>query len=171
MVDEFVEAKKALLAHWETRRNELDALIGALRKELGLQSAEPTRQESAPSSSFSGAPVNVNELVVPGDFFGMTQVDAIQGFLQRTGKRPVTLQDIAAALYRGKATESLIEGEKALKNLSSLLSKTPVFYSVARGRWGLKEWYPKSVIEKKEAKKAGKANGSESKEQESDTSA
>jgi hypothetical protein len=152
---DFTEAKKSLLEEWERRRDELDVLIRALRSELGM-TASDTMKVEYPSAPTAGG-VNVNELVKPGDFFGMTQVEAIETFLQRTNRQTVTLQEIAGALYRGKATDSLIEGEKRLRNLSSLLSKTDIFYSVARGRWGLTEWYPARLMKIKK----GKSNGSE----------
>ncbi len=154
---DLLQAKKALLADWEAQRRRLDTLIDALRVELGV--SEPAKTEPfqiGVSAANMYQPLNVNELIAPGDFFGMTQVDAIQAFLQRTNKRTASPQEIAQALLRGKAIESPIETDKAFKNLSSLLSKTDAFFSVARGRWGLKEWYPKSVTEKKGAKKMEK---------------
>jgi len=160
MADTLIEAKQALLADWEAKREELDSLIRALRRELGMSARTAQQPEAGSATLAATGPVNVNELVTPGDFLGLTQVDAIQQFLSRTGRKPVSPQEIAQALLRGKAVESALD-EKGLKNLSSLLSKTGTFFSVARGRWGLKEWYPKSVIDKREAKKAEKSNGKE----------
>jgi len=139
-VADLADAKRALLAEWEQKRNEYDVLIAVLRRELGIAGGEPSKQE-AQLSPAPGSGFDVNQLVRPGDFFGMTQVDAIQAFLQRGNRQTATLQEIAAALFRGKATETLLEGDK-LRNLSSLLSKTEIFFPVARGRWGLTEWYP-----------------------------
>jgi hypothetical protein len=154
MADALIEAKKAVLADAERRIAELQVLAKSLRQDLGMAVDAASAAESGQSqnhvplsSLVSAGSVNVNELVTPGDFLGMTQVDAIQTFLQRVGKgRPVTLQEIAAALFRGKATDALLEGLK-LKNLSSVLSRNEVFLSVARGRWSLAEFYPKSVVE------------------------
>jgi len=139
-MSDLIDAKKALLAEWEQKRDEYATLAKALRRELGIaELAAPTVE--AQSAVASGSGLDVNQLVTPGDFFGMTQVEAIQTFLTRGNRKTATLQEIAAALYRGKATETLLEGDR-LKNLSSLLSKTEVFFPVARGRWGLSEWYP-----------------------------
>jgi hypothetical protein len=139
------EMKRALLAEWEQKRDEYDTLAKALRRELGIAESSAPKAEmqgSTASGSSSGTGLDVNQLVTPGDFFGMTQVEAIQTFLTRGNRKTATLQEIAAALYRGKATEVLLEGDR-LKNLSSLLSKTDtIFFPVARGRWGLAEWYP-----------------------------
>lgn len=141
-MSDLTDMKKALLAEWEQKRDEYAALAKALRRELGMTDNATLDAESTvqPPSTATGS-LDVNQLVTPGDFFGMTQVDAIQQFLQRTNRRTATLQEMAQALFRGKATETLLEGDK-LKNLSSLLSKTEVFFPVARGRWGLAEWYP-----------------------------
>ncbi len=152
MSDQLLEAKRALLADWEKRRDELDVLIPALRRELGMSDDIPApRGEGIPQNNPGS--VSVNELVAPGDFFGMTQVQAMQAFLQRTNRRPAPLEDLAAAMYRGKAIDSPMEGAR-LRNLSSLLSKTDLFHSVARNRWGLAEWYPQRVLDR--SKKATK---------------
>lgn len=169
MADALTEAKKAVLADAERRIVELQVLVKSLRQDLGMSADQDSKPESAanvvPLSTLSGQ-INVNELVAPGDFLGMTQVDAIQNFLQRVGKgRPVTLQEIAAALFRGKATDALLEGQK-LKNLSSVLSRNETFLSVARGRWGLTEWYPKSVVEARRRATARAANGTEEQKEE-----
>lgn len=141
------QAKQALLAEWERERDELDRMISRLRRELGLAKSE------APSrSAENGAakpPISSEVLVQPGDFFGMTQVEAVKDYLQKRGKRnTATLQEIAAALYRGKQTDKLIEGD-GLRNLSSILSRgKDDFLCVARGRWGLVEWYPPSAVKR-----------------------
>jgi hypothetical protein len=141
-MSDLTETKKTLLVEWEKKRDEYDTLARALRRELGMAEISAPKDEAQNSgASTSTAGLDVNQLVRPGDFFGLTQVDAIQAFLQRGNRQTATLQEIAAALFRGKATETLLEGDR-LKNLSSLLSKTEIFFPVARGRWGLAEWYP-----------------------------
>lgn len=168
MADSLTDMKRAVLAAYVKQRAELDVLIAGLRRDLGEAAEEaPNPPDGAPPVNLMAATqVNVNELVTPGDFLGMTQVEAIQAFLQRAGKsRPVTLQDIAAALFRGKATETLLEGMK-LKNLSSVLSRNQTFLSVARGRWGLTEWYPKSVVEARRKANARAGDAAEEKKEE-----
>lgn len=142
---EILAAKRLILTEWEKKRDELDMLISALRRELGLSAEESGGAEinvALPISvSTSTSPIKVDELVTPGDFFGMTQVGAAREFLQRLNKRTATLNEIGAALYRGKAISNPL-AENGLKNLSSLLSRSDEFTSVAKGRWGLSEWYP-----------------------------
>jgi hypothetical protein len=156
------DAKRALLAEWKEKRDHYDMLYTALARELGENGPSSIRQPDAVSTASSTGGIAVNDLVRPGDFFGKTQVDAIQMFLDRTNRQSATLQEIAAALFRGKATETLLEGDK-LRNLSSLLSKTEIFFPVARGRWGLSDWYPGKQRPKR-GKDATQENGDLKKE-------
>ena len=154
MADQFEEMKRALLKMYEEKIAEYQVLAAALRRDLGEESGDAAnRKPDLVSPVLRGAALDVNELVRPGDFFGMTQVQAMQEFLQRTNRTPASLQELSQAMFRGKATDTLIEGPDKLRNLSSLLSKTDIFFSVARGRWGLSEWYPN----KQKTKRAPKA--------------
>lgn len=140
------DAKRTLLAEWERERDELDRMIVRLRRELS-QGGPIT--VSAENGAVKTPAASIDVLVQPGDFFGMSQVEAVKDYLQRRGKRnTASLQEIAAALYRGKQTEKLVEGD-ALRNLSSILSRAKDdFLSVARGRWGLVEWYPPGAVKR-----------------------
>jgi hypothetical protein len=148
---EINDAKRLILTDWEKKRDDLDVLISALRRELGI-SADSTPGDPILNPQTSTAPVRVEDAVTLGDFFGMSQVSAAKEFLTRLNKRTATLNEIGSALYRGKCTSSPLE-EKSLKNLSSLLSRSDDFISVAKSRWGLSEWYPNR------AKKSRKGNG------------
>lgn len=165
-MSDLTDAKRALLAEWERKRDEYDTLINALRRELGVSVGDALKfPDAAAAVTAIANGIDVNQLVRPGDFFGMTQVDAIQAFLQRTNRQTATLQEIAAALFRGKATETLLEGER-LRNLSSLLSKTDkIFFPVARGRWGLSEWYPGKQRSRKGKEAAQEGANKEEKQQ------
>lgn len=143
------QAKLELLAEWEGERDELNRLISRLRKDLGLSSSDIVIQPESQNLQFQGgAPTNVVDLVQPGDFFGMTQITAVRALLQRTNRQPMLLKDIAASLHRGKATDTVLTGN-ALRNLSSTMSHADDLISVAKGRWGLTEWYPGKAKAKK----------------------
>lgn len=138
-------AKRLVLADWKKQRDELNSVIAALERELGEEPSSKEKENTVGTGSpMSTAPIRVEDIVQPGDFFGMTQVAASKEFLSRLNKRTATLNEIAAALYRGKSVNSPIP-ESGLKNLSSLLSRSTEFLSVARGRWGLAANYPGKV--------------------------
>jgi hypothetical protein len=142
------DAKRAVLQEFEEEYAELGRMIARLRRDLGLT------EMSAPSSSAgeigsaapNGAPVAITELVTPGSLFGVSQVEAVRTFLA-LNRKPASLRDIAQALFRGGATENLIDGTGALRNLSSILSRAKhVVVSVKHGYWGLVEWYPDRAV-------------------------
>ena len=95
-------AKRMILAQYEKERDELNHIISRLRRDLGIDGDVVVTPETAALKIESTAPsVNIQQLIKPGDLFGMTQVEAAKKVLQVTGRRPLTLQDIAGALYRG----------------------------------------------------------------------
>lgn len=144
------EAKRLVLAQYEQERSELDKIIFRLRKDLGM--SEEDRPET--NGDVDLKPVGGGlQAIKPGDLFGMTQVQAAKAFLALNGRQPASLQEIGTALHRGKATDTLIEGD-ALRNLSSLLSRSDDFISVAKGRWGLSEWYPNKAKKARKTKEA-----------------
>lgn len=136
------EAKRLVLDQYEKEYAELGLLIGRLRRDLGITKQEKLNFDAGSrdeqNSGHTGT--NLQQLIKPGDLFGVTQIEGVKQLLQ-LNKQPMSLQDIAAGLYRGRATDALIQGP-ALRNLSSVLSRSDEFISVAKGRWGLLEWYP-----------------------------
>ena len=92
---DITEAKKIVLAEYERERDELNALIGRLRRELGMDAASTTESASEAASrvvvSQVVSGINLEEIVTPGDFFGMTQVAAAREFCtaaQETTSKP-----------------------------------------------------------------------------------
>ncbi len=135
------QARRLLLAEYERERDELAVMIARLRKELGMAAEESAETEQATVQPQTGSAGSVEELVKPGDFYRMSQLAAVRVFLERRGERnTASLQEIAQALLRGKAIEAPLD-EKGMRNLSSNLSKTGDFESIAKGRWGLTKWY------------------------------
>ena len=136
------DAKLATLRAYEKKLAELLQVIAYLRRDLGLAESDDhaVENEGAPLLA-KLATVNVVELVKPMSLYRKTQVQAVRAILQ-LAQQPVALRDIAQALYQGNATEHPIEGSKALRNLSSVLSRAKDFVSARRGWWGLTEKYP-----------------------------
>src|SRR5712692_341976 len=102
------EAKRLILAQYEQEYEDLGRVIARLRRDLGRTPNETAVAAAAAENGGAKsklADVNLTQLVKPGDLFGMTQAEAAKKVLQLTGRRPLSLQDIAGALYRGKATE------------------------------------------------------------------
>ncbi|MFZ0913830.1 MAG: hypothetical protein WBQ76_16160 [Candidatus Korobacteraceae bacterium] len=137
-----IQAKRLLLSEYERERRELDGFITRLRRELGIASEEAVDQpEEEAIQATNGSSLRVEDFVKPGDFYRMTQLAAVREFLERRGQRnTASLQEIAQALLRGKAIEAALD-DKGMRNLSSNLSKTSDFQSIAKGRWGLAKWY------------------------------
>lgn len=140
--------QRALLQHYEKQYAELGLVITHLRRELGMteKSAPPSTGDPGQAAPNGAGTVNASELVTPGSLFGKTQVEAVRAFLE-LNRKAASLRDIAQALHRGGATEDLIEGTGALRNLSSVLSRAKhVVVSVKHGYWGLVEWYPDRAV-------------------------
>jgi hypothetical protein len=135
--------KRALLSEWEAQVSRLTILIEALRAELGesISTSIEGEKSNIHSVQVINSNLRVEDVIKPGDLFGMTQLGAAKEFLTRLNRKTASLEDISAALYRGKAIETPFD-EKGIRNLSSTLSRSDDFISVAKGRWGLKEWYP-----------------------------
>ena len=165
------QAKRLLLSEYERERQELDGFIARLRRELGMASDEAVDEPEEVAIQATNGSLKVEELVKLGDFYRMTQLAAARAFLERRGERnTASLQEIAQALLGGKAIETALD-DKGIRNLSSNLSKTPDFQSIAKGRWGLAKWYGGTGKGKKkkqdsepETEKAEAATGAEAEE-------
>ena len=138
------ESKRALLTHYEGELRELAAIVTRLRRELGVATdangvteAEVEIGKKPRVLHEPGGLTDPMILVKPGDFYGMPQTVGTRAYMERTNKQTVTLPEIGAALFRGKAIDKPIEGIAGLRNLSSMLSRSDDFVNVARGRWGL----------------------------------
>ena len=137
------QAKRLLLAEYEREQQEVSIVIARLRRELGMASDESSDEPEPVAGQATNGSLKVEDLVKPGDFYRMTQLAAVRVFLHRRGRgerNTASLQEIGQALLRGKAIETDLD-EKKMRNLSSNLSKTPDFQSIAKGRWGLAKWY------------------------------
>ncbi len=135
------QAKRLVLEQYEREYEELGMMIGRLRRDLGITPQEDLDFDGTALNDQGVSSANLQQMIKPGDLFGNSQVEATKKLLQLNNKQPLSLQEIASHLHRGKATDTLIQGP-ALRNLSSLLSRSEDFISVAKGRWGLLEWYP-----------------------------
>ena len=141
--------KRALLAEWEQKRDELDHMIQALRSELGIcgdSSQAPMSATKSQAQPTLFASIRVQDFIQPGEFLGKTQVDSVREFLYRV-RRPARLSEIAAALYHAKAIASPLAA-KDLETLSDTLSCAADLVSIGEDRWALAAWYPAAELKK-----------------------
>jgi len=126
-------------------RDELDRLIEYLSRRLGDEtpvgsSTEPNAANA--SESLPPAPgVTPESVISPGQFFGMSATKAARAVLEKFGRdRPLKTAEIFAAISKG--------GVKLARQevLYRSLGRDGDFARVARGTWGLSEWYPDRAV-------------------------
>ncbi len=126
----------AVLADMEAKRAQLDAAIAGIRVMLGLPAG--TAGVATPSPQ----PTNSAE-IAPDSFFGLSIPDAAKKFLALR-KRAATTPEIADGLQRGGQPNA--SSESFPNTVGSVLARVYAngagIVRVARGTWGLAEWYP-----------------------------
>lgn len=134
------EAFRVTLDAAVRERDELDGLIGVLSRRLGIE-PPPATSGSAPSSANIPRPdADPSSLVSDGEFFGMSATKATKALLGKLGRtRPLKTQEIFLAITKGGVALSNIEV------LYKSLSRSDDFLRVAKGTWGLAEWYSERI--------------------------
>ena len=107
------EAKRIVLAQWEQERDDLNRSIARLRRELQIPEAGDSTQTDSGDTDTEvkgvfGVPVI--QLIKPGDFFGMSQIEASRKTLQYSNRQPLGLQEIAAATLPRKGNRESDRG-------------------------------------------------------------
>lgn len=146
---------QVVLADLKARRDQLDHAIAVLEVLSAGALAAPAASGAPIKPSSSAAPTSE----LPRDaFFGMTVLEAAKKYLSMT-KRPQSAADITSALQRGgylftasKPNETVI----ALMNRNH--AKGGEIARVAKGLYGLTEWYPNRA---KRNRKKDEAEGGE----------
>jgi|ERR1044071_4822394 hypothetical protein len=144
-----------LLDELRKEREDLDGLIQALEKRLGIGASQPI-SASAEVSERSGVPVPASLPV--GFFHNLSQAAAAEKLL-RLHATPMTTGNILEA-FRNSGMK--LNPVNATTILYTALKRSPIFERVGNKAWGLKEWYP----ERK--KRASKDQGAESKSESSE---
>jgi hypothetical protein len=139
-----------LLDELRKERDDLDGLIQALEKRLGIAASQPI-SVSAEVSEQSGVPASATLPI--GFFHNLSQAAAAEKLL-RLHARPMTTGHILEA-FRNSGLR--LNPVNASTILYTALKRNPLFERVGNKAWGLKEWYP----ERK--KRATKEQGAESK--------
>jgi hypothetical protein len=131
---------EAVLHDLLARRRELDATIAVLRRAIDdgeVRPGEPRGECGAPEPGGGLASPPATDA-----FFGMSIADAARKYL-RLRKRKAATAELAQALEQGGLTHA---SENFVATVSAILSRESrragEIVKVARGEWGLSEWYP-----------------------------
>ncbi len=121
-------------------RSELDALIEALARRAGVPVPEGSTSSSSGHSAPAAPDADPASLVADGEFFGQSATKAARAVLERLGRtRPLKTPEIYEAITKGGVKI------KDMEVLYKSLQRSQVFLRVAKGTWGLSEWYPDRV--------------------------
>jgi hypothetical protein len=125
-----------LLEQLRTEKAELDMLIRALEKRLGVV---PNSEE--PESSQSTTPrVTVSLDSIPVGFFhNLSTAGAAEKLLRMNEGHPLTTAELMEAFRKSGRP---LGGKNAVTILYNSLKRSPKFERVAGKAWGLAEWYP-----------------------------
>lgn len=145
------ESERAMLQEWTRERDDLNSLIAALEKRIGLRGGAP------------GAVANGVGKIKPDEFFRLSTPEAIKKFLKLVGKPARPIQEIIDGLNAGGMDTNYTNVYTALLRLQ----KRGV--AKVNDNWGLDEWYPPATAReaKPERESLIPLNGNE--EKESDT--
>lgn len=142
------------LEQLRSEREELDVVIAALERRLGITSArngEAANQEAATPK----ARVTVSLDSIPVGFFhNMSQADATEKLLRLNPGQPLVTTDILSA-FRKSGMQ--LNPKNSTTILYTTLKRNPKFERVAGKAWGLSDWYP----EKKRKKEKDEPDGVE----------
>lgn len=122
-------------------RSELDQLIGYLSRRLGVSvpAAEATASASPPTTHIAPN-ADPSALVADGEFFGQSATKATKALMAKLGHtRPLKTNEIFDAIMKGGVR--IANAEVLYKSLA----RSDDFLRVAKGTWGLAEWYPERI--------------------------
>jgi hypothetical protein len=144
MVDASSKTALELLEQLRIERAELDMLIKALERRLGVvpEAAEADSQQS----STPRVTVSIDSIPV-GFFHNLSQAGAAEKLLRMNEGHPLTTNEIMDA-FRKSGMD--VSGKNAVTILYNSLKRSPKFERVAGKAWGLAEWYPQSRKKKEQ---------------------
>ena len=125
-----------LLEQLRTEKAELDMLIRALEKRLGVIPA--SADSDANQSTSPKVTVSIDSIPV-GFFHNLSQAAAAEKLLRMNEGHPLTTNEIMDAFRKSGVDAS---GKNAITILYNALKRGTKFERVAGKAWGLAEWYP-----------------------------
>lgn len=125
-----------LLEQLRTERAELEMLIRALEKRLGVV---PNNGEGETSQSNTPRVTVSLDNIPVGFFHNLSQAAAAEKLLRMNDGHPLTSNEIMDAFRKSGMN---VSGKNALTILYNALKRSSKFERVAGKAWGLAEWYP-----------------------------
>jgi len=144
-----------LLEEFRRDREELDLLIKALEKRLGIV---PQRAEGEVAILDNPKVTLTVESIPVGFFHNMSQSAAAEKLLRLNPGQPLSTNEILDAFRKSGMTV----GKNGVTILYTALKRSPKFERVAGKAWGLAEWYPTAGKRRKEEREelvVGNAEG------------
>jgi hypothetical protein len=125
---------QTVLADLRAKRDELNTAIAAIERLTGISSSQSA---AAPNSNNA-----LSAEVRPDSFFGLSIPDGARKFLKMS-KAPKSSKEIADALDKGGLTHSSADFVNTVGSILNRADKNGGdIVRVARGQYGLAEWYP-----------------------------
>ncbi|HEU0131363.1 MAG TPA: hypothetical protein VFQ85_10290 [Mycobacteriales bacterium] len=143
-------------------REELDAYLSVLARRLGISADDATADEPVGEPGLAnigpgGLTNDVLTLVYENEFYGKSMPKAAEMVLLRWSPpghtRPLKTTQLVAALRKGGLAVA------DAKSLYRALYGASKFHPVGGGLWGLRSWYPDSVLSRAPKTGADEAGG------------
>lgn len=138
------KAALTVLEEFRKERDELNIIIQALEKRLGIVSS-PTEGEHA-NQPAPRVTVSLDSIPV-GFFHNLSQAAAAEKLLGMNAGHPLTTNEILEAFRKSGMSAN---GKNAVTILYTALNRSPKFERVAGKAWGLSDWYPEKRRKKEE---------------------
>jgi hypothetical protein len=133
-----------LLEDFRRERDDLNLVIKALEKKLGIIAAAKDSETANPDNS-PRVTVSIDNIPV-GFFHNMSQAAAAEKLLRMNSGHPLTTHEILEAFRKS----GMSTGNHAVTVLYTALKRSPKFERVAGKAWGMSEWYPEKRRKKEE---------------------
>lgn len=141
MVDSTKSAAQ-LLEELRKERNELDSLIQALERRMGISAPKQISEsdvDQEPGREIPSQPPLSTVSLQLGIFHNLSQAAAAEKLMRMSPHRALTTGEIMDA-FRQAGMQ--LHQKNAPTILYTALKRSPKFERVGNKAWGLKEWYP-----------------------------
>jgi hypothetical protein len=126
-----------VLEEMRKERDELDGLIQAFEKRLGISSVSPVSISDDEKETPALLP-SVTSMPM-GFFHNLSQASAAEKLLKMNPGQPYSTGQILEAF---RNSGMLLNPKNSVQILYTALRRSPKFERVGNKAWGLREWYP-----------------------------